>query len=761
MKHLARVVRPAVIATIATALALLALAPPAETTRETPMQTTIPPQPVIDSLPLDGGAEFNRLIHEQSPYLLQHASNPVDWYPWGDEAFERARKLDRPVFLSIGYSTCHWCHVMEHESFEDPEVAALLNDSFVCIKVDREERPDIDAVHMAVAQVMTGSGGWPLTVVLTPERRPFFAGTYIPKHGVYGRPGMMQLLPAIDRAWRDDREGVLASAEKITGFLQQMNDVGEGTPLEPSVLDLAQQNLSRNFDPTFGGFGSAPKFPSPHQLSFLLRRWARTGDPAALEMVETTLRGMRRGGLFDHLGYGFHRYSTDARWLVPHFEKMLYDQAMLALAYLEAYQATGDGFYAETAREVFTYVLRDMTSPEGGFYSAEDADSEGVEGLFYVWTADELRDVLGEEAAGSFSTVYGVTEAGNFAVEATGHRSGLNILHHPRPLAEVARREGLAVGELERTLGEARRKLLERRDQRIRPLRDDKVLTDWNGLMIAALARGAVVLVEPEYADAAARAADFCLTELRDDRGRLLKRYRGGQAGLPAHLDDHAFLAWGLLELYEATFEARYLGEAISLSDDMLEHFADDDGGFFLTADDGEELLVRTREAYDGAIPSGNSVAASNLARLARITGDARYAQAADGVLRSFSRSVERAPEHFAALLTAADFAAGPSHEVVIAGERGDASTEAMLTALREPFLPHKVVLFRDGSLDEPPVSRFAPFTGAQRPVDGEATAYVCREQACEAPTTDVSRMLSLLGLGDEAQPIRAAHGPH
>jgi len=724
------------------------------------MSTALPTQSVIDTLPPDGGEEFNRLIHEQSPYLLQHARNPVDWYPWGDEAFARARDLGRPLFLSIGYSTCHWCHVMEHESFEDPEVAALLNELFVCVKVDREERPDIDAVYMAVAQVMTGGGGWPLTVVLTPDKKPFFSATYIPKHGVYGRPGMMELLPAVDRAWREDREGVLASADKVTGFLDQLNDGGDGTPLEPALQAKAHGNLSGRFDPVFGGFGKAPKFPSPHQLSFLLRRWSREGDPRALEMVETTLRNMRRGGLFDHLGYGFHRYSTDARWLVPHFEKMLYDQALLALAYLETYQVTRDPFYADTAEEIFTYVLRDMTSAEGAFYSAEDADSEGVEGLFYVWTADEIREALDEDTATLFLSTYGVTELGNYAEEATGHRSGHNILHLQRPLDEAARRQGVEPTELHRRLSEARQLLLERRDGRIRPLRDDKVLTDWNGLMIAALSRAAVVLDQPRYADAARRAADFCLRELRDDEGRLLKRYRNGSAGLPAHLDDHAFLAWGLLELYEATFETRYLAESVALTDRMLDHFADDErGGFFLTADDGETLLVRTREAYDGAMPSGNSVAAANLARLARITGEPRYATAADGVFRSFSTSAERGPEHFAYLLMAADFAAGPTHEVVVAGVEGDPSTEAMLGALRRPFLPHKVVLFREGSADAPPIARIAPFTGAQRPVDGQATAYVCREQACEAPTTDVSHMLGLLGWEDEGESDRAIPG--
>ncbi len=725
------------------------------------MRPPLPSASEIERLPADGGDGFNRLVHESSPYLLQHARNPVDWYPWGDEAFERARDEDRPVFLSIGYSTCHWCHVMERESFEDADVAALLNEHFVCVKVDREERPDIDAVYMAVAQVMTGSGGWPLTVLLTPDRQPFYAGTYFPKQGVYGRPGMVELVPAIGRAWREDRAGVLESADKVTSILRQMSDGTEGERLGADTLDAAQRTLARTFDPAYGGFGTAPKFPSPHQLNFLLRHGQRSGEERSVEMVRATLDGMRQGGLFDHLGYGFHRYSTDARWLVPHFEKMLYDQAMLALAYLEAHQVTGDPAYAETAREIFSYVLRDMTAPEGGFYSAEDADSEGVEGRFYLWSEAEIREVLGEDQATLFSATYGVAEGGNYTDEAAGESTGHNILHLERPLAEVAASHGLPLPELERRLAASRAALLDRRGGRVRPQLDDKVLTDWNGLMIAALARGAVVLDEPRYAEAASRAADFCLTELRDDRGRLLKRYRAGHAGLPGHLDDHAFLVWGLLELYEATFETRYLREAIALNRIMLEHFGDPDGGgLFLTADDSEELLVRTREVYDGALPSGNSVAAMNLVRLGRITGDPAYAQAADGVLRAFTDTVARAPQHFAFLLMAADLAEGPSFEIVVAGERGAEDTELMLAALRRHYLPRSVVLFREEGADLPPIAVLAPFTEAQRAVEGKATAYVCREQACEAPTSDVDRMLVLLGVVDPGEGERGDPGP-
>ena len=697
------------------------------------MRIEIPSPEELKDLPADGGPNFNRLVFEQSPYLLQHAGNPVDWYPWGTEAFERARQEDKPVFLSIGYSTCHWCHVMERESFEDPTVAGLLNDAFVCIKVDREERPDIDNVYMSVCQAMTGSGGWPLTVVMTPEKQPFFAGTYFPKDGRFGRPGLAELIPSIEQAWKDRRGELLGSAEEIVAHLRSLNTPGSGDPLGPGTLKAAYDQLASRYDARNGGFGSQPKFPSPHDLTFLLRYWKRSGESHALEMVEKTLRSMRAGGMYDHVGYGFHRYSTDAEWLVPHFEKMLYDQALLAIAYVEAYQATRNDEYAAAAREILTYVLRDMTAPEGGFYSAEDADSEGVEGKFYVWTHAEVMDILGPEDGELYCRVFNIKPGGNFSNPHTPPKT--NIPH----LAGAPDADSLV------RLEAARQRLYAAREARVHPYKDDKILTDWNGLMIAALAKAGCALDEPEYVQAAQRAADFVLTRLRDDRGRLLKRYRRGVAGLPAHLEDYAFMTWGLLELYEANFDVRNLETAQALNRELLAHFWDDSaGGLFFTADDGEELPARIKEVYDGAIPSGNSVAMLNLLRLERITGDAELESKAEAIGRAFSSQVARMPSGFTQLLCALDFAVGPTYELVIVGTPGAEDTWRMVRAVRSKFVPNKVVLLRPSGV-APPIVRIAEFTTMQVALNGQATAYVCLDHACRAPTNDVKKMLALL----------------
>jgi hypothetical protein len=701
----------------------------------------LPSPSEIAALPPDGGPQFNRLVFEQSPYLLQHADNPVDWHPWGEEAFELARRRDKPVFLSVGYSTCHWCHVMEHESFEDEEVAALLNEHFVSIKVDREERPDVDHIYMQVTQALTGSGGWPMTVLLTPEREPFFAGTYFPKEGRFGRPGMMELLPEIAAVWENRREEVLQSAGAITAAVRQSVASAPGPALGGETLDLAQRQLASRFDEVRGGFGAAPKFPTPHNLLFLLRHWHRTGDPHSLEMVTTTLRQMRLGGIFDHVGFGFHRYSTDPDWLLPHFEKMLYDQALLAMAYTEAHQATGDEEFARTAREIFTYVLRDMTSPEGGFYSAEDADSEGEEGLFYLWTVDEVREVLGEEDGDLFIRIFNLEPGGNFRDQATGRRTGRSIPHLQRPLSDIAEDVGVSEPDLRRRLESMRQRLFEAREPRIHPLRDDKILTDWNGLMISALARAGQAFGEPEYTDAAVRAAEFILSEHRAESGRLLKRSRLGEAGLAAHLEDYAFMVQGLIDLYEATFDTRHLERALTLNQMMIDHFWDDEnGGFYLTADDSEELLMRPREVYDGAIPSGNSVAALNLVRLGRITAENALEERAEALMRAFSSQVSSAPLAHSYLMTALDFAVGPSHEIVIAGEPGAEDTETLLRALRSEYLPNKVVLLRPSTGN---IAQIAPYTESQTSRDGRATAYVCQNFACQLPTTDPEEMLS------------------
>ena len=690
--------------------------------------------------------EANRLALEKSPYLLQHAYNPVDWYAWGDEAFEKAKSEDKPIFLSIGYSTCHWCHVMEKESFENDETAKLMNDTFVSIKVDREERPDIDHVYMTVCQMMTGSGGWPLNIIMTPDRRPFFAGTYFPKESRQGRLGLDELSRKIKTLWTESREQVLDSSEKVMLALNRIQEEPPGESLGKEVLNTAFRQLSQRYDPKHGGFSNAPKFPTAHNMLFLLRYWKRTGDDTALQMVELTLEAMRQGGIYDHVGFGFHRYSTDDRWLVPHFEKMLYDQAMLAMLYTEAYQATGKDEYARTAHEIFAYVLRDMTATQGGFFSAEDADSEGVEGKFYVWTMDEIRNLLDGPELELMTEVYRVAEEGNFHEEATGRSTGTNILHMRQTLAQTASRLGISPAELEGKLDRGREKLFKAREKRIHPHKDDKILTDWNGLMIAALSKAAQVFDRPEYSDAAMKAADFILTTLRAPDGRLLHRYRDGEAGLPSHVDDYSFMIWGLLELYEATFRVDYLKAALDLNKLFVQHFWDAErGGFYFTSADESELPVRKKEIYDGATPSGNSVAALNLLRLHRITGDPEFEKLADLLGRAFSASVDQFPSAYTQLLVALEFSMGPSHEIVITGRAGATDTALLLNELRKPFLPNKVVLFRAADGESSEIAGIAPYTKDQKPLDGKATAYVCANFSCEMPTSDPAKMMELL----------------
>ena len=681
---------------------------------------------------------LNRLAEESSPYLLQHAENPVDWYPWGEEAFEKAAREDKPVFLSIGYSTCHWCHVMEHESFEDTEVAKLLNEHFVCIKVDREERPDIDGVYMTVCQMLTGSGGWPLTIFMSPERKPFHAATYVPKHSRFGRIGMIELLPRVATLWKAKRGEVTKSADEIVGLLGRTEEKETGYSVGENTLTLAFKQLSQRYDAKHGGFGDRPKFPTPHNLMFLLRYWHRTGDESALGIVENTLEQMRFGGIYDHIGFGFHRYSTDEKWLVPHFEKMLYDQAMLAMTYTEAFQATRKPEYERTAREVISYVMRDMTSAEGGFYSAEDADSEGVEGKFYLWTLAELKEALGQKDAEFIAKTFNVTEDGNYSEEATGQRTGESILHLTSRIADP--KDAKRIEKL-------RRKLFDHREKRVHPHKDDKVLTDWNGLMIAALAKAAAAFDEPGYAEAAKKAADFVLAKLSTDNGRLLHRYRNGYAGVTANLDDYAFMVRGLIELYEATFETKYLHEAVRLNDILVSNFWDEEaGGLFFTADDAERLLVRRKEVYDGAVPSGNSVALMNLLRLSRMTGKGRLEEMADKLVRAFSSDVATAPIAYTQFMSAIDFAVGPSREVVIAGELSSSDTKSLIDAIRHCFIPRKILLHRPPE-DSPEIAEIASFVSAQKTIDGRATAYVCEDFACNKPVNDPSELLEQLGI--------------
>ena len=691
----------------------------------------------------------NRLKNEKSPYLLQHAQNPVDWYPWGDEAFEKSRREDKPIFLSIGYSTCHWCHVMERESFEDEKVAQLLNEEFVCIKVDREERPDIDNIYMTVCQMMTHSGGWPLTILMTPEKKPFFAATYIPKETIQGRLGLLEFIPQVKRMWATRRQEVINAANEITQELTGLHIKTQAQKLGEDTLGKAFEAFVHSFDRRYGGFSNAPKFPTPHNLYFLMRYWKRKNESLALKMVEETLQHMRRGGIYDQIGFGFHRYSTDAEWLVPHFEKMLYDQALIAMAYIEAYQATGKKEYENTAREIFTYVLRDMTDTDGGFYSAEDADSEGVEGKFYLWTEEKIRGILKKDDADLFLAVF---KAENSAADSILSEQGLIghfIPHLESPLNEIAQHLNISEKKLTERLNEIRKKLLESRDKRVHPYKDDKILTDWNGLMVAALARGAQVFNEPVFAEAARRIIGFILNRMRTSDGRLLHRFRDGIASIQATVDDYAFIIWGLLELYEATFEIGHLDTALMLNKHLLDHFWDKkDGGFYFTPDDGEELLVRQKEAHDGAVPSGNSISMLNLLRLARITGNTELESMSAAIGKMFSAQVVQVPTAYTQLLVAFDFALGPSYEVVIAGDLKKRDTKDMVKALRAVFVPNKVVLFRPAVETLPDIERIAPFLKSQLSSSGKATAYVCSNYSCQSPTNSINEMITLLNGG-------------
>ncbi|HEX5484308.1 MAG TPA: thioredoxin domain-containing protein [Terriglobia bacterium] len=694
------------------------------------------------------GSQPNRLICEKSPYLLQHAHNPVDWYAWGPEAFEAAARENKPIFLSIGYATCHWCHVMERESFEDGQVAALMNEAFISIKVDREERPDIDQVYMRVCQMLTGSGGWPLTILMTPDKRPFFAGTYLPKGDRFGQMGMLHLIPRTRELWQERHGDILKSAEEIIAALEKVSPVSAGE-MTASTLDAAFEELGSRFDSEHGGFGRAPKFPTPHTLLFLLRYWKRTGSQLALEMTEKTLCAMRRGGIYDHVGFGFHRYSTDAEWLAPHFEKMLYDQALLTMAYSEAYQATRKEEYARTTREILEYVSRMLTSPESGFFSAEDADSEGEEGKFYLWRKDEIHLILAPEEAALVVQAFNVSRQGNFVEQGRADGSGENILHQTATLPNIAAGLGISEEELESRWGAARQKLFARREKRVHPLLDDKVLTDWNGLMIAALANAAQSLNEPRYAEAAQRAADFILERMRAPGGGLLHRYREGQAAVAGNLDDYVFMAWGLIELYEANFNVKNLEAAIELNAYAHEHFWDKQtGGFYFTADNQEEVLIRAREIYDGAVPSGNSVALLNLLRLARMTGREDLEEKAAQLVTAFGASIKQSPAAYTQWMVALDFATGPAFEVVVSGDPQAEDTRAMLKALRSEYLPSKVILLRPGGQGTNEIIRLAGFTRDQAMLDGKATAYVCQNFRCHLPTTDIQQMMEFLHTG-------------
>ncbi|MEE8521106.1 MAG: aldo/keto reductase [Gemmatimonadota bacterium] len=680
----------------------------------------------------------NRLINSTSPYLLQHAHNPVDWHPWGPEALEEARKLERPILLSIGYSACHWCHVMERESFEDETIAALMNENFISIKVDREERPDLDEIYMAATVAMNqGQGGWPMTVFLTPELEPIFAGTYFPPQDMHGRPGFPAVLTQVARAWREDRHNLKERAREFVERLRQQR--GTRTPLavgEPE-LRVALEEFASAFDPTYGGFGPAPKFPPATGLSLLLRLYRRLEEPHALQMVQATLDGMANGGIYDHIGGGFARYSTDGRWLVPHFEKMLYDNALLARTYLEGYQASGDEFFARVATETLDYVLRDMTSPEGGFYSSTDADSEGEEGKFFVWTPEQIAKILDEEEARRFCAYYDITPAGNW--------EGVSIPNTPRPPHVVAQSLGISGEELQETIQSTRQKVLAARAKRVRPELDDKILTAWNGLMISAFAEGHRILGESRYLEAGERAAEFVLSTLAKPDGRLLRTYRAGVAHLNAYLEDYAYLSEGLVDLYEAGGEARWLREGERLLERTIADFADEQSGaFFNTARDHEKLLMRYKDGTDGATPAGNAVAASALARISYHLDRKDLREAAIRAIKAYGRTIERFPRGFAKSLSVVDFLLEAPLELALVGRKGSPDLGALQRVVGGRYLPNRIQATFDPDARDAAAAGL-PLLEGKTLIDGAAALYVCRDFACEAPVTDPSQAEDLL----------------
>jgi len=681
----------------------------------------------------------NRLADETSPYLLQHRDNPVDWYPWGAEALERARAEDRPILLSIGYSACHWCHVMEHESFEDDATAALMNEHFVSIKVDREERPDIDSIYMAAVQGMTGHGGWPMTVFLTPEGVPFYGGTYFPPEPRHGLPSFRQLLGAMAQAWRERRGDVDRSAEEIRASLMSGGALrAPAGPLSVSITERAAHQLATRFDARWGGFGGAPKFPQPMTIDVLLRHWKRVASPEALQMASHTLRMMHAGGMYDHVGGGFARYSVDAQWLVPHFEKMLYDNALLARAYLHGYQATGDASFRTVVEETLDFTLRELTGPEGGFYSSLDADSEGEEGRFYLWTPEQVDEVVGAEDGALVRGWFGVTEGGNFEER--------NIFHTWRDPVEVAADAGVTTDELQAAIARARPLLYAARAKRVWPGRDDKVLTSWNAMMLHAFADAARVLDRPDYLEVAIRNAGFLLGTLRAD-GTLLRTYKDGRARIGAFLEDHAFLADALVTLYETTFDPRWLREARELAEAMLERFWDDAEGIFHdTAIDAETLVVRPRDVYDNATPSGNSAATLALLRLAELTGTERFREVAERVLASFAEPMARYPGAFGHLLSALDLFLAVPQEVAIVGRPGEPDTDALLRVVRRSYLPNTVVALRRPDEGEE-AAELIPLLARRAAIDGAATAYVCERFACQRPVTTPEELAWQLGV--------------
>ena len=689
----------------------------------------------------------NRLIKETSPYLLQHAHNPVDWYPWSAEAFEVAEREQKPVLLSIGYSACHWCHVMEHESFENEAIAKVMNENFVNIKVDREERPDLDHIYMNAVQLMTQRGGWPMTVFLTPEAVPYFAGTYFPPEDRYNMPGFPRVLISMAAAFHERKDDIVETANSVLAELQRTSAVRESSEqLSADLLDDAYRGIIRNFDPNNGGFGGAPKFPPAMTLEFLLRTYYRTGDQKALEIVRHTCRKMAEGGIYDHLGGGFHRYSTDAKWLVPHFEKMLYDNALLSRLYLHYYQLTGDEYARTVAEGILDYVVREMTDTRGGFYSTQDADSEGVEGKFFVWSAEEITSLLGERDAALFSAYYNVTAGGNF--------EDANILNVTKDLAEVAAAHNTTPEELQEVLARGRAKLFAAREQRVKPARDEKVLTAWNGLMLVSFAEAAAILQREDYKEVAVRNARFVLENLKRDR-LLLRTYKDGEAKLNAYLEDYAFYIDGLVALFETTGEIQWFKEACALTDTMIEEFWDEEeGGFFFTGRSHEELIVRAKDFFDNATPSGNSVAAETLLRLGLLSGKSDYERRAATILRLTASAVRRYPSGFGRVLGAFDFHLGSPREIAIVGTPGAGDTNGLINEVWRPYLPNRVVAL--AAPDSETVA-LIPLLQERPAIGGAATAYVCENFTCQQPVTTAQELATQLQNQTASRPLSAS----
>ncbi|MCH8272147.1 MAG: thioredoxin domain-containing protein [Candidatus Marinimicrobia bacterium] len=702
------------------------------------------------------GHKPNRLINEKSPYLLQHAFNPVNWFPWGDEAFEKAKEEDKFIFLSIGYSTCYWCHVMEREIFEVPEIAEIMNKLFISVKVDREERPDVDRIYMQALQMMTGSGGWPMSIFMTNDLKPFWGGTYIPPETNYGRPGFVDLIKQIDKLWRTKRDEINESAENLYSVLSEHQASGV-SPTQPDVefLNAGYKIFAQMYDEKHGGFGNAPKFPRVSTFNFLLRYANRTGNDKAKEMVLQTLRKMAAGGIFDHIGGGFHRYSTDARWHVPHFEKMLYDQGQLVSIYLDAFQLTGDEYYSDNVKDVLNYVSRNLTDDNGGFYSAEDAESATsadnldikAEGAFYIWSKSELMELLGEDIGNIFVYYYGVESSGNVLEDPHNYFPEKNVLYLAHTLKETAEKFDIPLNETDKLLNDARTVVYEHREKRINPHLDDKILVSWNGYMISAYSRAYQILHDDDYLRSAEKAALFIKTNLYSAKDKiLLRRFRDGEAGITANLSDYALLVGGMIDLYEASFNADWIEWADELNDLMIERFYDDKSGvFYDTPESSENLIVRMRDDYDGAEPTGNSIAVMNLLRLSQILNKGELREMADKILSYYSGILKKSPHALPQMLAAVDFSLTKPKQIIIAGDLKSDDTKMMLKTLYEFYIPNKVVIHADSENESNYVTKNLEIVKYMTMIKGKATAYVCENYACKLPTNDLVVFISLL----------------